>query len=62
MKEADHERLPDKLYLFYSNRRPEGAPFLESLNSLEKSNPNFHLIAAIPRPFVPKQNGTGILA
>ena len=47
VKEADHERLPDKLYLFYSNRRPEGAPFLESLNSLEKSNPNLHLIATV---------------
>ena len=44
VKQADHERLPHKLYLFYSNRRPEDAPFLESLNNLEKSNPNFHLI------------------
>jgi ferredoxin-NADP reductase len=28
VKQADHERLPHKLYLFYSNRRPEDAPFL----------------------------------
>ena len=47
VKQADHERLPHKLYLFYSNRRPEDAPFLESLDNLKKSNPNFHLIATM---------------
>ena len=47
VKQADHERLPHKLYLFYSNRRPEDAPFLESLGKLEKSNPNFRLIATM---------------
>ena len=35
------------MYLFYANRRPEDAPFLESLENLEKSNPNFHLIATM---------------
>jgi ferredoxin-NADP reductase len=43
LRQADHDRRPHKLYLFYSNRRPEDAPFLETLQSLEKSNPNFHL-------------------
>jgi len=47
VKEADHERLPHKLYLFYSNSRPEDAPFLETLGSLEKSNPNFRLVATM---------------
>ena len=28
VRQADHDRLPHKLYLFYSNRRPEDAPFL----------------------------------
>jgi ferredoxin-NADP reductase len=46
-KQAAHERLPAKLFLFYSNRRPEDAPFLEPLENLEKSNPNFHLIATM---------------
>jgi ferredoxin-NADP reductase len=41
--QADHDRLPHKLYLFYSNRRPEDAPFLEALQLLGKSNPNFRL-------------------
>jgi ferredoxin-NADP reductase len=43
LRQADHDRLPHKLHLFYANRRPEDAPFLESLQSLEKSNPNFRL-------------------
>ena len=47
MKQADHERLPHKLYLFYSNHRPEDAPFLETLENLEKTNPNFQLIATM---------------
>lgn len=47
VKQADRERLPHKLYLFYSNRRPEDAPFLESLDNLQKSNPNFHLFATM---------------
>src|SRR5436190_23417087 len=41
VRQADHDRLPHKLYLFYSNRRPEDAPFLETLQKLEKSNPSF---------------------
>jgi ferredoxin-NADP reductase len=44
VKQADHERLPHKLYLFYSNHRPEDAPFLESLGKLEKTNPNFRFV------------------
>jgi ferredoxin-NADP reductase len=47
LRQADHDRLPHKLHLFYSNRRPEDAPFLETLQSLEKSNPNFHLICTM---------------
>lgn len=47
LRQADHDRFPQKLYLFYSNRRPEDAPFLETLQSLEKSNPNFHLICTM---------------
>ena len=44
VKQASHDRLPQKLHLFYSNRRPEDAPFLDILQVLEKTNSNFHLI------------------
>jgi ferredoxin-NADP reductase len=47
LRQADHDRLPHKLYLFYSNRRPEDAAFLEALQILEESNPNFQLICTM---------------
>jgi ferredoxin-NADP reductase len=47
VRQADHDHAPHKLYLFYSNRRPEDAPFLEVLQSLEKTNSNFRFIATM---------------
>ena len=44
VRQADHDRGPHKLYLFYSNRRPEEAPFVEVLENLEKTNPQFRFI------------------
>jgi ferredoxin-NADP reductase len=42
--QAAHDRLPHQLYLFYSNRRPEDAPFLDTLNELQKTNPKFRFV------------------
>jgi len=36
--QALNDQVPHQLYLFYSNRRPEDAPFLEELMSLQKEN------------------------
>lgn len=47
VRQADHDRTPHKLYLFYSNRRPEDAPFVEVLQNLEKTNPQFRFIATM---------------
>jgi ferredoxin-NADP reductase len=47
VRQADHDRAPHKLYLFYSNRRPEDAPFLEALQKLEKTNSNFRFIGTM---------------
>jgi ferredoxin-NADP reductase len=47
LRQADHDRAPHKLYLFYSNGRPEDAPFMEVLQNLEKTNPNFRFIATM---------------
>jgi ferredoxin-NADP reductase len=41
---AAKEKLPQRIFLFYSNRRPEDAPFLEELQMLERENPNYTLI------------------
>lgn len=47
VRQADHDRAPHKLYLFYSNRRPEDAPFVETLKKLEKTNVNFRFVATM---------------
>jgi ferredoxin-NADP reductase len=47
VKQASHDRSSQKLHLFYSNHRPEDAPFLDILRELEKTNPNFCLIATM---------------
>jgi ferredoxin-NADP reductase len=47
VQQADRDRLSQKLYLFYSNRRPEDAAFLDTLRALETTNPNFRLICTM---------------
>jgi len=49
VKQADHDRLRQELYLFYSNHRPEDAPFLETLEELEKNNPNFCFVPTMTK-------------
>jgi ferredoxin-NADP reductase len=44
---AAQEKLPHQILLFYSNNRPEDAPFLDELQALEKENPNYKLIASM---------------
>ena len=44
---AAEEKLPHRIFLFYSNRRPEDAAFLDELQSLGKDNPNYTLIASM---------------
>ncbi|MBI2999371.1 MAG: FAD-dependent oxidoreductase [Deltaproteobacteria bacterium] len=42
--DATQRKLSHRLFLFYSNRRPEDAAFLEDLQQLEKENPNYRFI------------------
>src|SRR2546421_1073207 len=44
-RDAAHRRLPPRITLFYSNRRPEDAPFLSELDAMQRSNANFRLVA-----------------
>ncbi len=44
---ASGERLAHRIFLFYSNRRPEDAPFLGELDALQHVNPNYRLIATM---------------
>lgn len=50
IKDAIERKLPHKILLFYSNRRPEDAPFLDELHSMEKQNPNLKVIATMTEP------------
>ena len=59
VRQSDHDRLPHKLYLFYSNRRPEDAAFLNTLRTLEKANPNFHLICTMTEMSKSKKDWKG---
>ncbi len=44
---AARHRFPHRIFLFYSNRRPEDAPFLDELERLEQENPHYKLIATM---------------
>ncbi len=47
---AAKEQLPHRIFLFYSNRTPSGAPFLEELRALEDVNPNYRFIPTMTDP------------
>lgn len=48
---ATEEKLPHKMYLFYSNRTPQEAPFMDKLEGWARQNPNFELIATVTRDY-----------
>ena len=52
-------RLPHHLFLFYTNRRPEDTAFLDELDGLESTNPNYHFIPTMTKPGDSKQSWQG---
>ena len=58
-QQADRDRLSQKLFLFYSNRRPEDAAFLDTLRALETTNPNFRLICTMTEMSKSKEEWKG---
>jgi ferredoxin-NADP reductase len=44
IRHATRQKSPVLIYLFYSNRRPEDAAFLRTLQELESENTNLHFI------------------
>ena len=61
---AAKEKLPHRIVLFYSNRRPEDAAFLAELQSLERANPKYTLIASMTemeKSHQPWQGETGLI-
>jgi len=47
LRQAARDRLPQRLLLVYSNRRPEDAAFLAELQELERRNSQFRLVATM---------------
>jgi ferredoxin-NADP reductase len=45
--QAVHDNLPHKIFLFYSNRRPEDTAFLDELVAAQEKNPNYTLIGTM---------------
>jgi ferredoxin-NADP reductase len=59
LRQAAYEKLPHLLFLFYCNRRPEDAPFLDTLNELQKTNPNFRFVPTMTQLEKSHQAWTG---
>ena len=57
--DAAHKNLPHQLWLFYSNRRPEDASFLQELQQLEKTYANFKVVATMAEMEKSKQPWDG---
>ncbi len=59
IKDALQRKLKHQLFLFYSNRRPEDAPFLAELKQLATEHANFKLIATMTEPEKSSQSWQG---
>jgi ferredoxin-NADP reductase len=47
LRHAANERLAKPIWLFYSNRRPEDAPFLDEMMALERRNLNYRFVGTM---------------
>lgn len=59
LRQAAKDKLPHRLHLFYSNRRPEDAPFLDVLTELQRANPNFRFVPTMTEMQKSQQKWTG---
>lgn len=48
--QATHDRLPHRITVISSNRRPEDAPFLDDFVWAQTQNPHFRLVSTITKP------------
>lgn len=59
LRQAVNERLTHQLYLFYANRRPEDAAFLDELQQLSQSNPHFIFVPTMTEMEKSQRNWSG---
>lgn len=62
--DAADRKLPHHIFLFFSNHRPEDAPFLDELQSLERRNANYKFIGtmtSMEKSKLPWQGERGVI-
>lgn len=59
LRQAAKDKLPQQLYLFYSNHRTEDAPFLNELQDLSQSNAHFIFVPSMTDMEKSKLNWSG---
>jgi ferredoxin-NADP reductase len=57
--EAARNTLPHRIYVIYSSRTPQDAPFLDELKTLESKNPKYALIPTMTAPDLPATQWDG---
>ena len=50
VRRAAHDRLPQRILLFYANKSTESAAFFEEFEAMGKENPNFAFIPTMGNP------------
>ncbi|MEP6563986.1 MAG: FAD-dependent oxidoreductase, partial [Mesorhizobium sp.] len=59
IKDAIERKLSHRLFLFYSNRRPEDAAYLRELQEFSEQNPSFTLVATMTEAPLSVRSWTG---
>jgi ferredoxin-NADP reductase len=57
--QAAHDNTAHNIVVFYSNRRPEGAAYLQELTEAAAANDNFSFVATMTQPETSQRSWTG---
>ncbi len=57
--QAAHDKLPHRIALFYANRRPEDAAFLDELTEVQARHPQFNFVATMTGMAESRRNWSG---
>jgi ferredoxin-NADP reductase len=57
--QADHDKTQHKIVLFYANKRPEDAAYLDDLTKVAKSNENFTFVPTMDQMELSQQSWRG---
>lgn len=57
--QADHDKTAHKLVVFYSNKRPEDAAYLDELTALAQANSDITVVATMTEPQASQRSWSG---